>query len=72
MDEKKISKDARVSDPYIDRRSGEDRREAYDSEYFERGGTERRKGKDRRQQGERRDGCVRVSQWSSVCPNVKQ
>jgi hypothetical protein len=24
---------------------------------------------DRRQQSERRDGCSRVSQWSSVCPD---
>jgi hypothetical protein len=24
---------------------------------------------DRRQQSERRDGCTRVSQWSSVCPD---
>jgi len=69
MKEKKIIKDARVSDPYVDRRSGEDRREAYDSDYFANGGIERRMGKDRRQQGERRDGCIRVSQWSSVCPN---
>jgi hypothetical protein len=24
---------------------------------------------DRRQKNERRDGCTRVSQWSSVCPD---
>jgi hypothetical protein len=30
---------------------------------------ERRQGKDRRQPDERRHGCVRVSQWSSVCPD---
>lgn len=62
-------KDSRVSDPYVDRRSGEDRRQTYDSDYFEDGGPERRMRTDRRQQGERRDRCIRVSRWSSVCPD---
>ena len=61
--------DERLADPYIDRRSGDDRREIYDSDYFDGGGLERRSGQDRRQQGERRDSCLRVSQWSSVCPD---
>ena len=60
-------KDKRTSDPFVDRRSGEDRRVAYDLNYFSNGGIERRKGTDRRQQDERRDSCVRVSKWSSVC-----
>jgi hypothetical protein len=34
MAEDRISKDARVSDPYVDRRSGEDRRQVYDADYF--------------------------------------
>ena len=38
------SQDARVRDPYIDRRSGEDRRVVYDSDYFENSGRERRHG----------------------------
>lgn len=59
----------RKSDPYVDRRSGDDRRAVYDSDYFANGGIERRQGKDRRQQNERRDGCTRVSKWSSVCPD---
>jgi hypothetical protein len=63
------SQDARVRDPYIDRRSGEDRRAVYDSDYFENSGRERRRGGDRRQMDERRDNCVRVSDWSSVCPD---
>jgi hypothetical protein len=63
------SQNARVRDPYIDRRSGEDRRAVYDSDYFENGGAERRHGRDRRQRGERRDRCIRVSDWSSVCPD---
>lgn len=63
------SQNVRVRDPYLDRRSGEDRREVYDSDYFENGGVERRRGNDRRQQDERRDSCVRVSKWSSVCPD---
>jgi hypothetical protein len=59
----------RKSDPYVDRRSGDDRRAVYDSDYFENGGPERRQPKDRRQQEERRQNCVRVSRWSSVCPD---
>lgn len=59
----------RVADPYVDRRSGDDRRAVYDSDYFDGGGLERRNGLDRRQQDERRDNCLRVSQWSSVCPD---
>ena len=68
MEEDKISKDARVSDPYVDRRSGEDRRLVYDADYFQNGGVERRSGKERRQQYERRKNCIRVSEWSSICP----
>jgi hypothetical protein len=64
--EKLKSKNARLTDPYLDRRSGEDRRQVYDSDYFVNGGIERRTGKDRRQKGERRDGYIRVSKWSSV------
>jgi hypothetical protein len=59
----------RANDPYVDRRSGEDRRGGYDLDYFPDGGTERRSGKERRRQGERRDSCIRVSDWSSVCPD---
>ena len=61
--------DERVADPYVDRRSGDDRRSVYDSDYFNGSGLERRSGRDRRQQDERRDSCLRVSQWSSVCPD---
>ena len=61
--------DERLADPYIDRRSGDDRREVYDSDYFDGGGLEQRSGQDRRQQDERRDSCLRVSRWSSVCPD---
>lgn len=59
----------RKGDPYIDRRSGDDRRVVYDSDYFDNGGIERRQGVERRQESERRDNCTRVSQWSSVCPD---
>jgi hypothetical protein len=48
MQEKLKLKNNRVTDPYLDRRSGDDRREAYDSDYFLNGGVERRTGKDRR------------------------
>jgi len=69
---KKSILDDRVSDPYLDRRSGEDRRQVYDSDYFENGGVERRTGIDRRQQGERRDGYIRVTKWSSVRDGTKK
>ena len=52
---------------FVDRRSGEDRRQSYSLDYFENGGAERRKGGERRRKGERRTGCIRVSEWSSVC-----
>ena len=67
MKENKYFKDRRVGDPYVDRRSGEDRRQVYDSVHWESGGIERRSAKDRRQPKERRDSFVRVSKWSSVC-----
>ena len=69
MKEKKILKDARIRDPYLDRRSGEDRRQIYDSDYFQNGGLERRSSKERRQHDERRKDCTRVSEWSSICPD---
>jgi hypothetical protein len=68
MEEKPIFKDRRVGDPYVDRRSAEDRRQVYDTDYWESGGIERRSAKDQRQQKERRNSWVKVSKWSSVCP----
>jgi hypothetical protein len=66
MKQEKISKDARKRDPYVDRRSGEDRRKVYDADYFQNGGLERRSGKERRQHEERRKDCIRVSKWTSI------
>ena len=68
MQDDQFLKDSRVNDPYVDRRSGEERRLSYDSDYFQSEGVERRTNVDRRQPAERRDRCVRVSRWSSVCP----
>ena len=63
----KISnRNMRLNDPFIDRRSGEDRRRTYDIDFFSNGGREKRSGKERRQQGERRKYWARVSKWSSV------
>jgi hypothetical protein len=62
MDEKKRSG--------VDRRSGEDRRQAYDLDYFLRGGTERRHWVERRWRKEMRRGWIRVSKWSSVDPRT--
>jgi hypothetical protein len=50
----------------LDRRSGEDRREAYSVDYFLQGGMERRTGNERRRQHERRKAWMRISQWSSM------
>jgi len=68
MEEPIRSKKDRFRDPFMDRRSGEDRREAYDLDYFQESGVERRSGTERRLPAERRDDCTRVSTWSSVCP----
>jgi hypothetical protein len=50
----------------LDRRSGDDRRKAYDLDYFLNGGVERRSWKERRTNAERRTGWTRVSKWASV------
>jgi hypothetical protein len=62
------SKEKRKKDPFVDRRSGEDRREIYDLDYFEQGGPERRKKSERRKAHERRSQCREVGDWTSVCP----
>ena len=71
MEVNQSPKDRRLGDPYVDRRSAEDRRQVYDSDYWESGGIERRSIKDRRQYKERRSSCVNVSKWSSVCAEDK-
>jgi hypothetical protein len=68
MSESQSLKDRRIGDPYLDRRSGDDRREHYGLDFFEQGGVERRSSIEPRQKGERRAQCIKVSQWSSVCP----
>ncbi|UCF91468.1 MAG: hypothetical protein JSW39_24880 [Desulfobacterales bacterium] len=50
----------------FDRRLGEDRRRAYNLDYFLEGGQERRRKERRQQLYERRAGWVKVSKWSSV------
>lgn len=55
----------------IDRRSGKDRRQAYDLDYLLKGGLERRKGKERRSEVERRAEWVRVGKWFSIYPWTK-
>jgi hypothetical protein len=71
MSESQSLKDRRIGDPFLERRSGDDRREAYDLDYFEQANVERRKIAERREGNDRRAQCVMVSQWSSVCPNMK-
>lgn len=59
----------RLRDPYLDRRSGEDRRNVYSLDYFLRGNRDRRSGRERRLNIERRTGCIRINEWSSICPD---
>jgi hypothetical protein len=44
-----VCEDKRITDPFIDRRSGDDRREAYELESFAQGGIERRSEVESRQ-----------------------
>ena len=48
-----------------ERRSDDDKRITYNCEYIIKGGKERRKIKERRHSGERRDGWMRVGKWRS-------
>lgn len=50
-----LSKDEKRNQCIVDRRSGFDRRRAYSLVYFAEGGIERRRGKDRRQNPDRRE-----------------
>lgn len=54
----------------MDRRSGEDRRDAYDLDYFLQGGKERRHWVERRWRKEMRKGWIRINKWSSVDPRT--
>ena len=54
----------------MDRRSGGDRRDAYDLDYFLQGGKERRQWVERRWRKEMRKGWVRINKWSSVDPKT--
>ena len=60
-----------MGDPYLDRRSGDDRRKHYDLDFFEHGGVERRRGIEARQKRDRRAQCVKVGEWSSVCLSTR-
>ena len=59
----------RLRDPYLDRRSGEDRRNVYSLDYFLKGNQDRRSSRERRLNIERRTGCIRINEWSSICPD---
>ena len=52
---------------HIERRAARDNRSPNkSSEYLSKGGIDRRKRKERRHAGERRDGWMRVGRWRSV------
>jgi hypothetical protein len=67
--QKSSFKRQRQRDPYLDRRSGEDRRNVYSLDYFLKGNRDRRSGMERRLNIERRTGCIRINEWSSICPD---
>ncbi len=65
MDNKKPKKKR----AFFDRRSGQDRRKAYNIDYFLEGGVERRtnaKGERRDQENDRRRDWIKISPWSSL------
>jgi hypothetical protein len=64
-------REMRQRDPFMDRRSGEDRRKVYSLDYFQMGNRDRRMNGERRKRKERRADCIRISEWSSVCPNYE-
>jgi hypothetical protein len=68
MTEDQSPEEKRKTDPFLDRRSPDDRRQTYDLDHFSDGGSERRTGTERRDPKERRKDCVKVTKWSSVCP----
>ncbi len=68
---RRVPQEKRKKDPYLDRRSGEDQRHRHDLDYFSEGGLERRQAEERRTPSERRKDCIKVSRWSSVCPEKK-
>ena len=61
-------KKQRQHDTYLDRRSGDDRREKHSLNYFDEGGPERRTHRERRDIRERRTGYTRITPWTSVGP----
>lgn len=61
----------RKRDPFLDRRCGEDRRKVYSLDYFQQDNPDRRKRGERRANFERRSGCIRITTWSSVCPDYE-
>jgi hypothetical protein len=50
----------------IDRRTGNDRRRAFDPYYFYSGGVERRSLRERRSKTERRKDWLRLDDWCSI------
>jgi hypothetical protein len=67
-DDQLEDKKLRQHDTYLDRRSGDDRREKHSLNYFDDGGLERRTHRERRESEERRAGYTRIGPWTSVGP----
>ena len=60
------AEDLKMKRSTIERRITPDRRKAYDLNYFEKIGVERRKGHERRKRKEKRSDWVRADKWRSV------
>jgi hypothetical protein len=71
-DTNSTSKRHRRGDRFLDRRSGEERRQVYALDYFLKDYPERRTASEKRTLKERRCDCVRITKWSSVCPDTDE
>lgn len=72
MDIINIPEKQRRGDRFLDRRSGEDRRQVYSLDYFFKDYPDRRSPVEQRTNKERRRDCVRISEWSSACPDANE
>jgi hypothetical protein len=66
------AEDMQMQRSTIERRITPDRRKAYDLDYFEKVGVERRKGHERRKRNEKRSDWVRADKWRSVFVGKKK
>jgi len=66
------AEDIQMQRSTVERRMTPDRRKAYDLDYFEKVGMERRKRHERRKRKEKRSDWVRADKWRSVFVGKKK